>query len=442
MIKSDIFRFFFFLIATGMVACSGDNSDLDKMPVISSVTVSPATVTPGETVTVTANATDPAGLSLTYTWSVTQGSLSETAKPATSWVISPVAPVNTASKITLKVSNGTYTSIVTKEVMVSQGVTVSGRAFYYGTTIPIPGLAVKIGPFSTVTGNDGRFVFAHMTPGNKTIEALKTGFDPYTKTENISASNNTFIIGITSNTETRKISGIATTIDNIHLSGIRVVMLNSDNTESTLSDTTDINGNYEIKGIPPGTRSFKFTDVQNPGNIKPVTSEVEVNVSSVSYNAYMKLERNIDILQSGWEFASADLSAPFDGTSYKLTSGASDGNRYFRPAFCCTIPPEAENPVAIFNHRLIGTLRIPSGFYYKSPASAQFYMSSSCSTWVDYVNSTYSYWTSSITTFYSEYKFISDTFKGKTIKFTFGLYRYGGVMPTWEIKSFVVNYYY
>jgi hypothetical protein len=439
---SHPFKIATLLILLIVPSCRKHDSGEDKMPVIESISVSPDVVTPGETISVISDVTDPNGLNLTYSWSVSQGSLSEPAKPATQWVISPIAPVNTNSKITLTVSNGIYTSIKVKEVMVSSGITVSGRAFYYGTTIPIPGLTVKIGPFSTITGTDGRFVFPHVTPGLKTIEAEKTGFDPYQKSENISGSNNVFSIGITSNTETRRITGTAKTIDNILLSGIRVVMLNADNTESTLIDTTDAGGHYEIKGIPPGTRSFKFTDLLNPGNILSITSEIEINGPMVEYDAFMKLERNIDMLQNGWEFGSADLSAPYDGTSYKLTSNSADGNRYFRLAYCCTIPEEAENPVAIYVHRLTGTIKIPSAIYYKSPASAQLYMSSGCSTWVDYVNYTYSYWSSPITTFYSEYRFIGSSFKGKTLKFTFGLYRYSGSMPVWEIKSFVVNYYY
>jgi hypothetical protein len=440
----NIKRFLGYLIIISvpfLAGCKKDSRSDDQKPVINSITVTPESATPGETVTLTVNASDPQGNMLSYLWSVSQGTLSDPAKPSTELIISPIAQVNSYSKILLTVSDGTYSSTSEKEIFVDSGVTVSGKANYSGTNIPVSGLRIKLGPYSTITSSDGLFVFLHITPGIRTIEAEKSGFDNFVRTENITSSNNVFTIGITSTTETRMVSGTVKTVDNILLKGIRVVMLNDDRTESTLIDTTDLTGHYEIRSVPTGTRTFKFSNANNPNNCQPATYDIVVNNPQPIFDAALKMERNIDMLQNGWEFASADLSAPFSGISYVLTSDNTDGNRYFRPAYCCPIPADAENPVVLFEHKLTGTLRVPGGYFYLSPASAQIYMNSDCTTWVDYRNSGYTYWSYPISSFHTD-RYIGNSFKGKSVKITLGLYRYHGVMPRWEIKSLVVNYYY
>jgi hypothetical protein len=324
------------------------------------------------------------------------------------------------------------------------GINVSGKVIYYGTSIPVPGVELKMGPFSAISASDGRFFFFHIAPGANTLAALKTGFDTVKISENLSADKG-YLIPMTSSVLTKKVYGTVKTIDSIPLPGIKVLMLNDDKTESTLSALTDDNGYYEINAVPHGSRNFKLTDESNPNNCETTTSTVSVDNSDTRMNVRMKIGRLIDMLQNGWEFKSSDLSAPWNGTSYVLTTNGTNPsitNKCFRPAYCCPIPGDADNPQVILTQRLTGTLSWPGILYYKSPASTQFYMTTNCNTWPDYSVTIYTYWTNAITPFTPDYISINSSFKGESLKLTFGLLRWSGAIPLWEIKSIFVSYYY
>jgi hypothetical protein len=357
-------------------------------------------------------------------------------------VISPTCQANSNAKIILTVTNSKGASSLSKEIPIVMGVTVSGKVLYAGTSIPIPGVIITIGPFSSITGNDGTFVFFDIASGSNILKASKSGFDNYESAEEISGVNNAFTISLANGIETKKLYGSVKTIDSIPLNGIRVVMLNDDKTESGLSDLTDAGGNYHINNVPPGNRYFKFTNESNSNKCYSFTNEIYISEGDKKVNVRMKIQRQIDMLQNGWEFKTSDLSAPFNGTAYVLMADATNTTKYFRPAYCCPIPLDADDPQAIIIHKLTGTLKTPSEIYYKSPASTQFYMNSDCSNWVVYSTNNYTYWSTAITSFQPDYFTISNSYKGGSIKFSLGLFRWAGLMPLWEIESLYVSYYY
>jgi hypothetical protein len=432
------------ILPSFLISCNKESSLDEQRPVIHSINFNQSQVTPGSKISVTSEVTDPQGDQLTYTWTSAYGTISDPNKSSTEWVISPACQSNSNATISLTVSDGKVTSSLDKEVPVIMGITVSGKAFYLGTSIPVSGVSIKLGPFSTLSSSDGSFVFFHIAPGSDIIEASKTGFNDYVKTEDISSVNRVFSIPM-SGIETKKIYGSAKTIDSIPLSGIRVIMLNDDKTESSLTGLTDIDGHYQISSIPQGTRYLKFLDESNPNNCQTITNDLEVGDADKKFDVRMKIERQIDILQNGWEFKTSDLSAPFNGTSYVLTTDGTNPsvtNKYFRPVYCCPIPPDADNPQVVMTHKITGTLKTPGSVYYRSPASTQFYMSSDCSNWVDYSLSAYTYWSSPIPALTPDYLSISTSLKGTSVKFSFGLFLRSGTMPLWEIKSILVTYYY
>ena len=433
------------ILPTFLISCNKTSTSDEQRPVIHSIDLDASQVTAGSKVSVTSSVTDPQGDQLTYTWTSSYGTISDPNNSSTEWVISPTCQTNSNAKISLTVTDGKETSSMDKEIPIIMGIIVSGKVLYSGTSIPISGVTIKLGPFSSITGNDGTFIFFHIASGSKTLEAGKSGFDNYAKTEDISSENNAFTFSMISGTETKKVYGSVKTIDSIPLSGIRIIMLNDDKTLSSLTDITDINGNYQISSVPQGIRSFKFSNESNPNNCQVVTQDVNVASDDLKNNVRMKIERNIDVLQNGWEFKTADLSAPFNGTAYVLTADGtspSNANKYFRPAYCCPIPADAEDPQATLIHRLTGSLKTPGVLFYKSPANTQFYMSSDCTTWVDYTYSNYTYGSTAITSFLPDYYPISSSYKGRSIKFTFGLYQWQGIMPLSEVKSLNVSYYY
>jgi hypothetical protein len=436
---------FILILSTFLLGCNKTSTSDEQRPVIHSINLDASQVTAGSKVSVTSSVTDPQGDQLTYAWTSSYGTISDPNSPSTEWVISPTCQTNHNAKITLTVSDGKESSSCDKEIPVIMGIIVTGKVFYAGTSIPIPGVSIKLSPFSTITGNDGTFTFFHIAAGSCTIEASKTGFDSDMKTEDISSGNNAFTFPMTSSTGTKKIYGSVKTIDSIPLSGIRIILLNDDKSPSTLTDITDNNGNYRISSVPQGKRSFSFSNESNSNNCQPLTKDVDIASNDLKNNVRMKIERQTDVLKNGWESRTTDLSAPFNGTAYVLTADGSitsNSNKYFRPVYCCPIPADADDPQVILTQKLTGTLKTKGTLFYMSPANTQFYMSTECTTWVDYSYSTYTYWSTAITSFQSDHFVISNSCRGLSVKFTFGLYRWQGTMPLWEVKSLSVSYYY
>ena len=437
--------FWLLVLSSVLPGCSKKSTEDDQRPIISSINFNVTQVTPGEKISVTSTVTDPQGDPLTYTWTSANGNISEPNDPSTDWVISPIFLPNRNAKISLTVSDGKVTSTLDKEILVNTGVTVSGKIIYAGTSIPISGVAVKLGPFVSTSAPDGTFFFFHISSGTATLEATRAGFDTYTKNVDLSSGNGAYIIPMTSGTETMKVFGTINTIDNILLNGIKVIMLNDDQTESDLTGITDINGNYQISAVPQGIRNFKFKNVSNVNNCQEITKEGTVGGSDLRLDARVKIERQIDMLQDGWDFKTSDLSAPFNGTAYVLSTDGTNSAiiyKYFRPVFCCPIPADADVPQVIMVYRLTGSLKRPNELRLGYPANNQFYMSQDCSTWIDYTNTLYTFWSDPHSTFLPSYFPINSTYKGRSVKLTFGLIRWSGTMPLWEIKSLIVSYFY
>jgi len=432
------------IIASLLPGCEKNPSEDELRPVISSIDFNAEQVTPGTTIRVTGNVTDPKGENLTYTWTSSDGTISDPGNISTDWTISPVCQSNSNAKITLTVSNGKSNTTMYRMIPVAMGIKVTGKALFYKTSIPVSGVKIQIGAFSTLTASDGSFIFFHIAPGSNTLKAIKSGFDTVSISENLS-TDKAYLIQMTSGTKTRKVFGTIKTIDSVALGGIRILMLNDDRTESSLSAETDNNGYYEINAVPLGTRTFKLDNVSNANNCESTTCSVEVVASDTRMNARMKIERQIDMLKDGWEFKSSDLSAPWNGANYTLTTDGTNStvtNKMFRAAYCCPIPGDADNPQIIINQRITGSLSWPGSLYYKSPASTQFYMTTDCNAWPDYTVTIYTYWTTPVSAFTEDNISLNSSYKGQTLKLTFGLLRWSGKMPLWEIKSLLLSYFY
>jgi hypothetical protein len=443
--KAIKYLFYILILTSVLPGCNKTSTSDEQRPVINSIDLNASQVTAGTKVLVTSSVTDPQGDQLSYKWTSSYGTISDPDNSSTEWVISPTCQTNRNVKITLTVSDGKETSSLDKGIPVVMGIIVTGKVFYAGTSIPMPGVSIKLSPFSTITGNDGTFTLFHIAAGSCTIEASKSGFDSEMKTEVITSDNNNFTFPMTSGIGTKKIYGSVKTIDSIPLIGIRVILLNDDKSPSTLTDLTDNNGNYQISAVPQGKRSFSFSNESNPNNCQLLTKDVDIAGNDLKNNVRMKIGRQIDVLKNGWESRTTDLSTPFNGTAYVLTADgsiASNTNKYFRPVYCCPIPADADDPQVILTQKLTGTLKTKGTLFYLSPANTQFYMSTECTTWVDYLYSAYTYWSTAITSFQSDHFTISNSYKGLSVKFTFGLYRWQGTMPLWEVKSLNVSYYY
>jgi hypothetical protein len=114
----------------------------NQLPVVNSVTASPATLKPGETSTVTCTASDPDGDTLTYTWSASGGAISGTGKIVT-WQ-APSATGEFLIKVKVDDSKGGTAEGSCRIVVEIPATTAiltplpdeSGSIYYDGTLIP------------------------------------------------------------------------------------------------------------------------------------------------------------------------------------------------------------------------------------------------------------------------------------------------------------------
>ncbi len=136
---------------------------------------------------------------------------------------------------------------------------VSGNVFYSGTTIPVSGVTVSIDNVVNTTNSSGTFSLQDIVAGSKTLKAEKTGYDPYSQTINVQQGISPIDVEMTSAQFTFSLTGtVKSSGNNQVLSGVKVTILNPNNTPSKLSSTTDASGYYQVPTVPQGQRTVRF----------------------------------------------------------------------------------------------------------------------------------------------------------------------------------------
>lgn len=422
--KNKTFIHLFFLIFF-IYGCEKQNEN--QPPEIKEIVLDKTSITPGGVLQVTSTVIDADGDNLTYTWNSQDGNLSEPNKPSTLWTISPSFITNKNASIKLTVTDGKLITTEVREIIVREGNTVSGAVYYAGTSIPISGVTITIGSFSTTTTTDGLFSIKHIASGVSNIIATKTGFDTFNRTESISSTNCVFNINLTSSTETKMLYGIVKTVENITLAGIRIVVLNQDGTESGLTDVTDLNGHYQIASVPQGTRLIKFKNENNLNTCKEVSYEVYVANFDKSFDARIKILRNVDLFTDGFESNVSGINAVFYVGHYELENIAT-----FRPIKCVEIPLDAESPYLRIDHYMFcNGILVGVPFY---GINCKLYLIPNCTDWS---TTNYSYWNDAIMN-PTKYSFKLDNFLGKSIRPCFKI---SAVDYHWTIVALNVDYY-
>jgi hypothetical protein len=283
----------FFLFCTILNSCKKNETSVQKNspPEIESINFNPSNMTPGGKVQVTSVVVDQDGDPITYTWTSTDGVISDPNKATTFWTISPTISKNTSATIRLTVSDGKASVYKDQLLQIIAGITVTGYAYYSSTSIPVSGVTVSIGELAVTTGTDGFFSINNVYSGSNTIIASKTGYDQYQIIQNISNSNNNFTIPMTSSTETKRLYGTVKTIDNMQLFGIRVSILNPDGKESGLSDVSDVNGNYQLTSVPQGSRKLAIKNVNNPNLCLDTSYDVFLANFDKQYDPRIEIKR-------------------------------------------------------------------------------------------------------------------------------------------------------
>ncbi|MFO7934499.1 MAG: carboxypeptidase-like regulatory domain-containing protein [Bacteroidales bacterium] len=328
-------------------------SDLrNNPPVIESIILDPPeNFTPGSDIRISAIVTDREGDQLEYYWQSEGGIISEPGQISANWELSTEAEPLSYETITLSVSDGRELSTRSRTIQVSEGLIMKGYTCFAGTTIPVQGVEVTIGKFSTVSDENGYYMIRNLKEGYEQIVAARDGFDRYESTEYVDHPKSTFHIPMTSPTETMNVSGYVRTVDHLAFEGLKVVLLNPDHTESELAGYTDQHGHYEIKRVPLGNRKMMIWN-EKPGSVflnDSIVYGFEMQEPEESYDARIKIKRAImdDSFMS--EMDEWDYKGSTSEGFYVLQRG---DELMMKQPF--TIPRDAEDAMLYINSFVVG----------------------------------------------------------------------------------------
>ncbi len=245
------------LSAAILFACAGQN----HAPVVQSIHAVPSSVPVNGNSILTAIATDEDGDALDYLWEAPSGAFPSGADGSTVTWTAPASPGQVAISVTISDGKSTASRNVTATVTedTTTRVSVSGHAFYAGTLVPISGVTVSIDSASSTTGSDGRYELDEVPVGRRTITASKADYDPYSQTVDIPKTGLSKDVEMTSGIYTHRVYGTITDAGGDSLSGVRVVVLNPDSSESQIYTSSSAAGYYQVPSVPQGNRTLEFS---------------------------------------------------------------------------------------------------------------------------------------------------------------------------------------
>lgn len=289
---------------------SCEKQPANHRPVIESILLNPAVnFTPGSDIQVSVQVSDRDQDELDILWESEGGFITEPEQRSTTWVLDTGAEPQSYESVTVTVTDGKSVVSESRTIQVSEGLMMTGRTTYAGTSIPVPGVEISIGKFTALTDEDGYYKIEHLKEGNSPVIAAKTGFDTFEEVVYVDNPKSVFHIPMTSPTHTNRVSGNVKTIDGVIYKDLRIVLLNPDETESKLMAYTDSYGTFTLEDVPLGTRNLmiRSEDAESHFLNDSMIYQIKLDNSGSSYDARIKIKRTIlsDIYLSEkeqWEF--------------------------------------------------------------------------------------------------------------------------------------------
>jgi uncharacterized protein (TIGR02145 family) len=228
-------------------------------PVINQITCSPETRSAGTWFTFRAVAIDEDDNPLQFRWSSDGGYFRDSANQSQVDWRSPVDGNGKTFTIRLTVSDGEMESFHDFPVSLSEPVfgEISGYAYFANCTVPVPGARVSIDEKSTLADDEGFFSIREIPVGTYSVSATHEGFEQAVVRAKVLHLVNTKVkIPMLSSLYTSKVYGMVRGQDSLPIGGVRVAILNPDQTESDLTTTTNAAGYYKIWFVPSGLRTL------------------------------------------------------------------------------------------------------------------------------------------------------------------------------------------
>jgi hypothetical protein len=259
--------------------CSEETSTgpVNSLPVIDTIILDPDAIHPGAEIIVLAQASDADDDSLTYRWSTypAAAKFSDTTCPVCTVTVSTYLKGGMFLKVALDVSDGKAVVRDSVWIPIVAGEVVWGNVYFSGTRFPIPGTEISIGRLMDTSLYSGKYAVHHVPPGQRTIQAAKSGCDNYSADISVTDSLNHDVF-MTCHELAKTVNGSVATVGGIGLANIKVSVLDIDQTESQLTATTDADGNFTLDLVPPGTRLFTIADAgDSEYEMLPDTFEIE-----------------------------------------------------------------------------------------------------------------------------------------------------------------------
>jgi len=240
------------LVLFALSTCKKENTP----PQIEQIVVSPSVNFTSDLVFFNCVSFDVDGDQLSYSWSANGGSfIGSSSTCSATWKAPDIGGDYT---VKVFVSDGKSTKEKNQYLRVKEiEGAVSGHVYFSGTTIPISGVTIKIGNLECATDADGKFLIKSKS-GVQIIQATKEGFDDFLKKDFVDNKTTKIDLEMTSSAFTKSVSGTIKNEKGETVSGIKVVIMNPDNTESKIQTISDENGNFRLQSVPQGDRQIVF----------------------------------------------------------------------------------------------------------------------------------------------------------------------------------------
>jgi uncharacterized protein (TIGR02145 family) len=215
----------------------------NNAPIVKSISANPLSIKINEITNISCIATDEDGDALTYIWFSNFGSFPNgNSGSSINWK-API--IDSTLIITVTVSDAKEVIKDSISITVSSNNSISGIVFKANTTIPISNALIEIGDMTTVSDDNGAYKIEDIPSGQKIIKVSKTNYEVYEFPIIISSDkrteHNVHLIG------SIQLSGkVIDSATNKALSGVRITI-------NDKIDSTDIDGNYKLTNLTPGT---------------------------------------------------------------------------------------------------------------------------------------------------------------------------------------------